>query len=273
MAVTANNSVQDATETRGLVDNLLFPKDAEGLPRAPLLLSALIIVIAGIALGLYRWYMEATAFTVGLDYFEPEFEIWWMSWLYGQGIVITLLGMIGLPLVWFTRPTKEEVVAMTPSDELSRYTLIFTVLATASILVTCVLGIWVEADAAWHQVTIRDTDFTPTHIQLFYGVIPLAAVGIVLGTLWMHTRMPDFQGRVSVSLCIVAAAPLLIMPNLGYNEWGHTFFYAEELFAAPVHYGFVVLGWGLFALGGFLLQCIRRIITLTNITTKQGAAA
>ena len=140
-------------------------------------------------------------------------------------------------------------------------------------MVTCVLGIWVEADAAWHQVTIRDTDFTPTHIQLFYGVIPLAAVGIVLGTLWMHTRMPDFQGRVSIPLCIVAAAPLLIMPNLGYNEWGHTFFYAEELFAAPVHYGFVVLGWGLFAIGGFLIQCIRRIITLTNVATKQEVAA
>lgn len=268
MAITANSSVGSAASP-SILEKFLYPKDADGLPKAPLLLSSLIIVIAALALGVYRWYMESTAFTVGLDYFEPEFATYWMSMLYAQGIIIPVLGAIGLPLLWFTRPTSAQVQAMTPANELSRYVLIFTILATSSILVTCVLGVWVEADAAWHQVTVRDTDFTPTHIQLFYGVIPLAAVGIVLGLVWLHTRMPDFQNRVSVPLVIVAAAPLLIMPNLGYNEWGHTFFYAEELFAAPVHYGFVVLGWGLFAIGGFLNQSIQRVMSLTKLVAKK----
>ncbi len=268
MAITASSSV-GSVASPSILEKFLYPKDADGLPKAPLLLSSLIIVIAALALGVYRWYMESTAFTVGLDYFEPEFATYWMSMLYAQGIIIPLLGAIGLPLLWFTRPTSEQVQAMAPASELSRYVLIFTILATSSILVTCVLGVWVEADAAWHQVTVRDTDFTPTHIQLFYGVIPLAAVGIVLGLVWLHTRMPDFQNRVSVPLVIVAAAPLLIMPNLGYNEWGHTFFYAEELFAAPVHYGFVVLGWGLFAIGGFLNQSIQRVMVLTKFVAKK----
>jgi len=268
MAITANSSVGSAASP-SILEKFLYPKDAEGLPKAPLLLSSIIIVIAALGLGVYRWYMESTAFTVGLDYFEPEFDTYWMSLLYAQGIIIPVLGAIGLPLLWFTRPTSEQVQAMTPANELSRYVLIFTILATSSILVTCVLGVWVEADAAWHQVTVRDTDFTPTHIQLFYGVIPLAAVGIVLGLVWLHTRMPDFQNRVSIPLFIVAAAPLLIMPNLGYNEWGHTFFYAEELFAAPVHYGFVVLGWGLFAIGGFLNQSIQRVMVLTKLVAKK----
>ena len=143
----------------------------------------------------------------------------------------------------------------------------------AAIVVPIGLGLFVEADAAWHQVTIRDTDFTPTHIQLFYGIIPLGAVGLIIGVLWLHTRMPDYVGRVSIPLVIVTAAPLLIMPNLGYNEWGHTFFYAEELFAAPVHWGFVMLGWGFFAISGFLLEIINRMLKLTKVSKEEVVAA
>ena len=267
MAVVSQKSVEQGAD-RTLLENFLYPKDADGLPKVPVKVGLLIIVVATVALGAYRWYMETTAFTVGLDYFEPEFELYWMNMLYAQAIILPLIGIIGLPYLWFTRPTTEEVHAMAPSDELSRYMLIFGVLSIASFLVVCVLGIWTEADAAWHQVTVRDTDFTPTHIQLFYGVIPILAIFVVLALVWIHTRMPDYQGRVSVPLCIVAAAPLLIMPNLGYNEWGHTFFYAEELFAAPVHYGFVILGWGLFAIAGFVLECVKRVIILTTLTKK-----
>lgn len=247
------------------VNKFVFPKDVEGIPRPPIALGLMIVVVGAIALGLYRWYMEATAFTLGLDYFEPEFQIYWMSWFYGQLGLTALLGIVGLPYIWFTRPSVEEVRAMEPSKELGIYILVFTIAAVSSLMAISVLGIWVEADAAWHQVTIRDTDFTPTHIQLFYGLIPMGAVGGVLGLVWLHTRMPDYIGRVSVPLMIMGSAPLLIMPNLGYNEWGHTFFYAEELFAAPVHWGFVVLGWGLFAISGFIIECLNRIMVLTNI--------
>ncbi len=258
---------------RPFMKRLLFPYTADGTPRAPIWFCVIIMAVVMPLLGGYRWYMEATAFTVGLDYFEPEFQTYWMSWLYGQLTVFALVGAISIPWLWFTRPTREEVLAMPPRDELGVYILIFTVMAVMGILVPSVLGLWVEADAAWHQVTIRDTDFTPTHIQLFYGVIPLAAVGLVIGLFWLHTRMPNYVGRVSIPLFMVGSAPLLIMPNLGYNEWGHTFFYAEELFAAPVHWGFVVLGWGLFAVSGFFLECINRIITLTSVAKQEKAAA
>lgn len=258
---------------RPLMKRLLFPYTSDGLPRAPILFGLLIIAVAAPALGLYRWYMEATAFTVGLDYFEPEFQTYWMSWFYSQLAVISLIGAIGVPWLWLTRPSREEIMAMPAKDELGVYVLIFTIMGMVSVLVPTVLGIWVEADAAWHQVTIRDTDFTPTHIQLFYGVIPLAAVGIVLGVFWLHTRMPDYAGRVSVPLLMVAAAPVLIMPNLGFNEWGHTFFYAEELFAAPVHWGFVVLGWGLFGISGFFIESINRVLVLTKVAKRDTTAA
>jgi methane/ammonia monooxygenase subunit C len=257
---------------RSLMKKLLFPYTSEGTPRSPFVFCLLVIAAVTPLLIFYRWYMESTAFTVGLDYFEPEFQTYWMSWFYGQLTFFAVVGAVGLPWLWLTRPSREEVMAMPARDELGVYMLIFTFLGTLSILVPAILGLWVEADAAWHQVTIRDTDFTPTHIQLFYGLIPAMAVAIVFGLLWLHTRMPDYVGRFSVPLFMVGCAPLLIMPNLGYNEWGHTFFYAEELFAAPVHWGFVMLGWGLFAISGFFLESIKRMLVLTKVKKNEVSA-
>ena len=271
MAVVTQDSPVSDSE-RSLFKRTVYPRDAEGMPKAPTLLVAVCVVGVLFALGLYRWYMESTAFVVGLDSFEPEFEIYWMSWLYAQAIIIPTVGVLGVAAIWFTRPSPEEVYAITPGDELGWFMMLFTILGVGAIVLVLILGVWVEADAAWHQVTIRDTDFTPTHIQLFYGLIPIMGVGVVVGGVWIHTRVPLFIGRLSIPLGIVACTPLLIMPNLGYNEWGHTFFYAEELFAAPVHYGFVVLGWGLFAITGFLMQCLDRVVILTKIV-REGTKA
>jgi len=58
-------------------------------------------------MGLYRWHMEATAFTVGLDYFEPEFQTYWISWFYGQRTLFAFVGAVAIPWLWFTRPTRD----------------------------------------------------------------------------------------------------------------------------------------------------------------------
>jgi methane/ammonia monooxygenase subunit C len=123
-------------------------------------------------------------------------------------------------------------------------------------------SIYTEADAAWHQVTIRDTDFTPTHIGLFYFCLPLLVFWGAISFLYAHTRIPLFGNRISIPFAIVIGGAFMIMPNVGFNEWGHTFFYAEELFAAPIHYGFVLLGWSAFAAGGLLFQVLGRFVQL-----------
>jgi len=51
----------------------------------------------------------------------------------------------------------------------------------------------------------------------------------------------------------------MIMPNVGLNEWGHAFWFMEELFSAPLHWGFVVLGWTALGLGGVLIQITVRV--------------
>jgi methane/ammonia monooxygenase subunit C len=61
----------------------------------------------------------------------------------------------------------------------------------------------------------------------------------------------------------------MIMPNYGFNEWGHTFFYMEELFAAPIHYGFVLMGWAFFALVPLLVQMLDRMGTLIPIVAAE----
>ena len=42
---------------------------------------------------------------------------------------------------------------------------------------------------------------------------------------------------------VAIVGPFMILPNVGLNEWGHTFWFMEELFVAPLHYGFVFFGW------------------------------
>ena len=247
---------QRVTSLIGLAD------DESRAPQMPWRFAVIGTMLVALVLGIYRWYQQTHSFTVGLDYFEQDFQTYWMSLFYIQMTLITLVGMIGVPLLWFTRPANPT---MTARQELRLYYLILAFAAVASVIVVAALGLFVEADAAWHQVTIRDTDFTPTHIALFYFVIPAGLVGGILGFIWLHTRVPFFVNRVSLPLAVMVSGFVLIMPNLGFNEWGHTFWYAEELFAAPIHWGFVALGWALFAIGGFVTQIIGRIIELTRV--------
>lgn len=253
-----------------VIQKVLYPVDEKGAPKTPVGLALAVATLLGLIIVGYKSYAHLYSFTVGLDYFEPEFQAYWMSWFWAQIIIIPAIGIIGAPLIWFTRD-KNVLENTTPAQELGQFQLVFVLIAAVSFFAVCAMSLFAEADAAWHQVTIRDTDFTPTHIQLFYGLIPAGAMGIILGAIWIHTRMPHFVNRVSIPFVIVASAPILMMPNLGYNEWGHTFFYAEELFAAPIHYGFVLMGWGMFGLSGFIIQCLQRVNVLTQIKSSKTA--
>ena len=259
---TVANELKNITSNEGVQD--------EPLPKVNWLLALAIFVVGVGGFAVIRWYQQVYSFEYGLDYFEPEFATYWMSILYTELILITLFGLIGSAVVWFTRPKE---VHMTARRELKSYMTMLTCMLGGCVIMPVALGVFVEADAAWHQVTIRDTDFTPTHIILFYGIIPGALAAGVIGFLWAHTRLPDFRNRVSLNLAIFLSGFMLIMPNLGLNEWGHTFWYAEELFAAPIHWGFVVLGWSAFAVGGFFIQVLSRIAHLTRVIKEEGGSA
>lgn len=220
------------------------------------------IILASVTIvyGAYRVYMHEMAFTVGLDYFEPEFQTYWMSLFWAQMSLATVVffGINGY--LWVTREQHPELVQ--PRDELQRYFGLLLWVFTFAVMLGVLGSLATESDAAWHQVTIRDTDFTPTHIGLFYGALPaliIVAVGLFV---YAKTRLPEHANKYLVPLGIALSGPILILPTVGYNEWGHTFFYAEELFGAPVHWGFAFLGLALLAVGGVIVHIFSRMGTL-----------
>lgn len=241
------------------------------VPTAPWLGMAMILLGIGAVFTVYRIYQHSTAFTVGLDYFAPEFQTYWMNLLYAQLPILTLIGAAIVSRLWFTR--DRNVMDIAPREELRRYFVLLSTLLVFGVVTYMVTSIYTESDAAWHQVTVRDTDFTPTHIGLFYFGIPSLIISALTAFTYAHTRLPQFANRVSLPFALIVAGPVMIMPNLGLNEWGHTFFYAEELFAAPIHYGFVLLGWAVFAAGGLIVQMMSRIVELTRTVADQQTVA
>ena len=67
----------------------------------------------------------------------------------------------------------------------------------------------------------------------------------------------------------MAIGPFMIIPNVGLNEWGHTFWFMEELFVAPLHWGFVFFGWMALGVFGVVLQLL---INVQRLIGKEGVA-
>jgi len=217
----------------------------------------------------YRIYLNVMGFSVGTDFYSPEFQTYWMPLLYGE---ILLLGSftVGLSLyVWVTR--EKDASAISAELELSRWWKLLAIFTVIGVWVAAIATNAVESDAAWHQVTIRDTDFTPTHIFIFYFALPALTCMLIPAFIWAHTRIPTYMNKISVPFLCVVIGIFMIMPNYGFNEWGHTFWYAEELFAAPIHWGFVLLGWSLFFLVPLGVQIFTNMGRLIVETTASPA--
>src|SRR6185437_4848267 len=82
-----------------------------------------------------------------------------------------------------------------------------------------------------------------------------------------HPGHELYSKATSFALVAAVVGPMFILPNVGLNEWGHAFWFVDELFSAPLHWGFVTLGWcGLFAsAGGVAAQIISRMSNLADV--------
>jgi ABC-type multidrug transport system permease subunit len=65
-------------------------------------------------------------------------------------------------------------------------------------------------------------------------------------------------------LTLAVVGPFMILVSVGFNEWGHTFWFREEFFAAPIHWGFVLGVWFALGVSGILLQQVSRLIQLLD---------
>jgi methane/ammonia monooxygenase subunit C len=241
------------------------PRSMVNLKPALFTMLGITVLMAG-----YRIYQQIFAWTAGLDSTDPAFETYWMGLLKGE-LAILVLSWAGLwSWLWVTR--DRNLHAVKPREEMRRY---FNVVLYIMVYAFCVYftgSFFAEMDASWHQTVVRDTAFTPSHVILFYGTIPLYILFGVGGFLYAMTRLPRFADRISIPYALAVAGPFLILPNLGYNEWGHAFWMMEEFFSAPLHWGFVVLGWSVLALGGLLLQIARHVYEIMGRLEQEATA-
>lgn len=263
----------------------------------PLLkMSHLILALLGLA-GIYlgaRGYQAVYGWSRGLDAFAPEFEFYWMNFLYAElaleaTAVAALWGWLWrtrdrcLEKYWMHFLDRETVLErvrgkdlqqllakkpdsnlamLTPREELRRNLTHLIWLAAYAWSLYWGLSFFTEQDATWHQTVIRDTDFTPSHIVVFYLSYPMFILVGGGAFLYAKTRVPYFIKGLSIPYLMLVVGPFMILPNVGLNEWGHTFWFMEEIFAASLHWGFVVLGWFALSIMGVLLQVFASILYL-----------
>nr|BAL55376.1 particulate methane monooxygenase [uncultured Gammaproteobacteria bacterium] len=202
-----------------------------------------------------RWYEGVYGWSAGLDAFAPEFEKYWMNFLYTEIVLEVTTAALLWGYLWKTRDRNLDALA--PREELRRNMTHLIWLVAYAWALYWGASYFTEQDGTWHQTIVRDTDFTPSHIIEFYLSYPIYIITGYASMIYAHTRLPYFDYRkkgLSLPYLITVVGPFMILPNVGLNEWGHTFWFMEELFVAPLHYGFVFFGWFALSIMGLLLQ-------------------
>jgi len=228
----------------------------------PIMAVILVAAIAG------RYYQQWAAWQHGLDATTADFESYWMRLFYAETVVIWGASLVTWTWLWMTR--DRNLASLAPSEEFRRYMVWVGIIMAYVFALYFAASYFAEEDASWHQTVVRDTSFTPSHIILFYGSFP--AYILLGGTMLLYsmTRLPVYARRISVTVLVAVVGPFLIMPNVAYNEWGYAFWASEEIFALPLHWGFVVFGWAALAFGGLLVQVMNRLGTLVPLISGDG---
>jgi len=81
-------------------------------------------MLAGAALyivfyGWVRWYEGVYGWSAGLDSFAPEFETYWMNFLYIEMVLEVITASVLWGYIWKSRDRK--VMSITPREELRRH--------------------------------------------------------------------------------------------------------------------------------------------------------
>jgi methane/ammonia monooxygenase subunit C len=183
-------------------------------------------MLAGAALyivfyGWVRWYEGVYGWSAGLDSFAPEFETYWMNFLYIEMVLEVLTASVLWGYIWKTRDRK--VMSITPREELRRHFTHWVWLVMYGIAIYYGASYFTEQDGTWHQTIVRDTDFTPSHVIEFYLSYPIYIITGVASFLYAKTRLPTYQQGLPLQYMVSVIGPFMILPNVGLNEWGHTF--------------------------------------------------
>jgi methane/ammonia monooxygenase subunit C len=240
--------------------------DSRLFDRRPLAVGlALLFVIYALA----RGYEQIYGWSAGLDSYAPEFGAHWATVLTGA-TPVALLAALGLPAVLW-RSRDRDLASLAPRAELKRLMTLLQLLVLFAIALYFGLSFFMEQTAVWHMTAVRDSDFTPSNIITFHVAFPIFCIAGVVAFFYARTRLPQFAKGQSLPFVIFVAGTFMTIPNVGLNEWGHSFWLMEEGFASPVHWGFVFFGWMSLGVFGVTLQILARIRELVGATDASRA--
>ena len=207
----------------------------------------------------WRIWQQLYAFDQGLDATLPGFTTYWLSVFVFNIAVLPLGALAWYAWIWRTRNRPH-------GPELTRIWILWLHLVAVAVAAYWGGSYFAEQDAAWHQVTMRDTAFTPSHVALFYGAFPLILYTAVGAYLYARTRLPALYGgrRFPLSFGLIIAGALLLLFQVAFNEFGHTFWEAEEIFAAPLHWPFVIFAY---FLGGVIAACFQTLPRIEELAS------
>lgn len=220
-------------------------------------------------LAILLMYVSITAYqytygaATGLDSTDPLFEEYWMNLFYIEVIFqIILVAALGY---YFWKNRDLYLDQLSPREELRRYLNLTMWISIYTFSVYWAGSYFAEQDNAWHQAAIRDNIFTANHVVEFYLCFPFYTIMGISSWLYARTQLPLFAKNISLPLTLAVAGPFMIFVAVGFNEWGHTFWFREELFGAYMHYAFVIGVWFALAVGGILLQQVMRMSELIEL--------
>jgi methane/ammonia monooxygenase subunit C len=234
------------------------------------------LVTLGVVLGVLmaaavvlRGYQQLFAWTAGLDSSTPEFATYWMSLFWAEIASVSALAMVWWSWAAFTKcrtceAQRAAVGSVKPGHELRHLAMLWISTTVATFSAFMQLAFFGEQDATWHQVAIRDTAFTPSHIPLFYFWFPLLITASVGSFLYARTRLPHiYRDRgYPLSLLLVIAGTALLLMHVSVNEYIHSFWQTEEIFSHPAHWPFVLYFYVAAAVFSVWFQTLPRIYEL-----------
>lgn len=224
---------------------------------------------------LHWWYTSTHAWTAGIDAAGPEFTKYFMTLFWTQLIVVG--AGTGLWFGWLVRTGRRVIdESVTAGEEVRRIAVFWGLIAMTSLTLYVMASFWPNQDGSWHQTAIRDTALTPAHIPMFFFWFPLG-ITMTIGTyLYGRYRLPKVYGPdkgFPWSFALLIAASVNEMIQVAFNEWAHSLWITEEIFAAPFHWPFVFYGWlaaGIFALWA---ETIIRLLGIEKEVEEKEAAA
>ncbi|MPZ62409.1 MAG: hypothetical protein GEU93_14165 [Propionibacteriales bacterium] len=231
--------------------------------------SAFMVLLALVPASLlalfWRTWQQLYAFDYGLDSTSPGFYRYW--------IPIVVFNIVGLPVlagIWYAwlwlTGRKLSAEPPSPAEEGRRLWRLWWIVAVFCTAIFWGGSFFAEQDAAWHQVTMRDTAFTPSHAALFYGSFPVMIYTAFGAFLYARTRLPHlFGGRgVPISFALIVGGSSLLLFQVAFNEFGHTFWQTEEVFSDPLHWPFVIFAYLLFGVFAIWFATFPRLFALTR---------